>query len=510
MFNNIKIGARLTLCFSILGMLILALAALALVRMADTAQTVSEEKTIRTTQLAELYKLREALGQTGIAARNAYIYERDEDALRELDVLDQQRDIYLDSLKRLEQVLAGRPDFDKANAGLQAMAKELSRPRQYRTAGQMKEYGVFLVTECSPLRRRIVADLDVVIAKIEARLNAAGDKVDRVLAQSKTVIVAITLVALLIGAVLAYRVTASIVRPLHDATQFAEAVATGDLTSKIHPASKDEIGALMKALGNMSAGLLGIVNGVRSGTDAIAVSSRQIASGNQDLSARTEAQASSLQQTVTTMHTLTDTVGRNAADARSASSLASEASLIANRGGAIVNDVVRTMGEITQASSRIVEIISVIDGIAFQTNILALNAAVEAARAGEQGRGFAVVASEVRQLAQRCTGAAQEIKQLIHTSVAKIGDGTVLVDQSGATMKELLGSVQNVNALVERIAAASKHQAESVREMNTAVDHVDNLTQQNSSLVEQAAAAAESMREQANALARQVMVFRVA
>jgi methyl-accepting chemotaxis protein len=510
MFAKLKIGARLTLCFSILGMLILALAAIALVRMADTAQTVAEEKTIRTTQLAELYKLREALDQTGIAARNAYIHERDEEALRELDVLDQQRTIYLDSLKRLEPVLTGQPDFDKAAAELQAMAKELSRPRQYRTAGQMKEYGVFLVTECSPLRRRIVADLDVVIGRIEARLNGAGDKVDEVLAQSKTVIVALTLVALLIGAVLAYRVTASIIKPLAEAAAFAEAVATGDLTRQLTVASRDEIGTLMRALANMRAGLLGIVNGVRSGTDAIAVSSRQIATGNQDLSARTEAQASSLQQTVTTMHTLTETVGRNAADARSAHTLAAEASVIASKGGAIVSEVVKTMSDISQASGRIVEIIATIDGIAFQTNILALNAAVEAARAGEQGRGFAVVASEVRQLAQRCTNAAQEIKLLIHTSVAKIEDGTLLVGQSGATMQELLGSVQNVNALVERIAAASDNQAASVREMNTAVDHVDNLTQQNSSLVEEAAAAAESMREQANALARQVMVFQVA
>ncbi|MEN3292095.1 MAG: hypothetical protein V7642_1348 [Burkholderiales bacterium] len=241
-----------------------------------------------------------------------------------------------------------------------------------------------------------------------------------------------------------------------------------DLTRRIAPASNDEIGNLMRALGNMSAGLVEIVNGVRNGTEAISISSREIASGNQDLSARTEAQASSLQQTVTTMHSLTGTVGRNADDARSATSLAAEASLVAGRGGAIVNDVVKTMGDISEASSRIVEIISVIDGIVFQTNILALNAAVEAARAGEQGRGFAVVASEVRQLAQRCTSAAHEIKQLIHTSVTKIADGTLLVD------------------------------------------HVGNLTQQNSSLVEQAAAAAESMHEQANALARQVMVFRVA
>jgi len=510
MFNQLKIGARLTVCFSILGMLMLALAAIALVRMADTAQTVAEEKNIRTTQLAQLYKLREALGQTGIAARNAYIYEREEDALRELGVLDEQRAIYLDSLKRLEPLLAGQPDFDKANAGLKAMANELSRPRQYRSAGQMKEYGVFLVDECSPLRRRIVADLDVVIGGIETTLNGAGDKVDQVLEQSKTMIAAITLLALLIGAVLAWRVTASIVVPLVRATRFAEAVAVGDLRRSIDAGSRDEIGSLMRALGNMRCGLVEIVNGVRSGTEAMSISSSEIASGNQDLSARTEASASSLQQTVSTMHSLTETVGRNAADARSASSLAAQASLIAGKGGAIVDDVVKTMGDITQASGRIVEIIATIDGIAFQTNILALNAAVEAARAGEQGRGFAVVASEVRQLAQRCASAAHEIKGLIHSSVAKIEDGTVLVDQSGLTMKELLGSVQDVNALIERIAAASDEQAASVREINVAVDHVDNLTQQNSSLVEQAAAAAESMREQAQALAQQVRVFQLA
>jgi methyl-accepting chemotaxis protein len=510
MLNKLKIGARLAACFSILGILILALAAISLVRMTDTAQTVSEEKDIRTTQLAQLYKLREALGQTGIAARNAYIYERDEDALRELDVLDAQRAIYLDSLEKLRPVLAGQADFDKANEGLQAMARELARPRQYRSAGQMKEYGIFLVGECSPLRRRIVADLDVVIARIEARLDAAGEKVDLVLAQSKNVVVVITIAALLIGAILAWRVTASIVVPLARAAAFAQAVAVGDLRSNIDSSSKDEIGNLMRALDNMRAGLVDIVNGVRSGTEAMSISSREIAMGNQDLSARTEASASSLQQTVTTMHSLTDTVGRNAADARSASSLAAEASLIASRGGAIVSDVVRTMGDISQASSRIVEIISTIDGIAFQTNILALNAAVEAARAGEQGRGFAVVASEVRQLAQRCTSAAYEIKGLIHTSVAKIEDGATLVDQSGATMKELLGSVQGVNALIERIAAASDEQAASVREINVAVDHVDNLTQQNSALVEQAGAATESMRERAHALAQQVMVFQVA
>jgi methyl-accepting chemotaxis protein len=509
MLRNLKIGARLACSFGAIGALTLIVATIALLRMGDAAQAVAQEKTIRTTQLAPLYDLREALDQTGIAARNAYIHEADADALRELDVLDQQRKIYLDRLDKLRQVLHGQPAFEKAKSELEAMAKELDRPRQYRTSKEMKAYGAFLVNECSPLRRRIVVDLDEVIKGIEVRLDETSTQVDVVLANSKTLIPAITAFALLVGAVLAYRATAGIVRPLAQASAFAEAVAVGDLTGKIAASSQDEIGVLMRSLGNMSAGLAKIVSDVRSGTDLISTSSREIASGNQDLSSRTEAQATSLQQTAATMTSLTDTVSRNAADASSATSLAIEASAIASRGGAIVNDVVHTMGEINQASGRIVEIITVIDSIAFQTNILALNAAVEAARAGEQGRGFAVVAAEVRQLAQRCTSAAHEIKQLIQASVTKIDTGTALVDQTGATMKELLGSVNNVSAIIQRISTASEHQAASVREVNSAVGHVDDLTQQNATLVEQAAAAAEAMHDQAVQLAAQVEIFRV-
>jgi methyl-accepting chemotaxis protein len=319
MLKNLRIGTRLALGFGAIGMLTLLLAVIAVVRMGDTAQMVAQEKRIRNTQLEQLIELREALGQTGLAARNAYIYERDEDALRELGVLDQQRAIFVERLARLEPILGTRADFAKARGGLQAMARELERPRKYRSAGQMAEFGVFLVNECSPLRRQIVADLDVVIRNIEAELNGASERVDAVLEASKTIIIALATFTLLGGALLAYRVTVGITRPLREAAQFAEAVAVGNLTARIEARSNDEIGALLRSLAAMSAGLARIVDGVRMGTESISTSSHEIASGNQDLSARTEAQASSLQQTVVTMHSLTDAVGRNAADARAAS-----------------------------------------------------------------------------------------------------------------------------------------------------------------------------------------------
>lgn len=510
MFTNLRIGIRLCIGFCAVSALTLLLGVIALLRMADTAHMVAEEKHIRINELSRLYELREALGQTGISARNAFIYEREEDAQRELDLLDQQRSIFLGHLEKLEPLLGNRDDFHKAQVGLRAMAKELQRPRQYRSSRQMSEFGTFLVNECSPLRRQIVIDLGVVIKSIESRLDEADARVDAAMTTSQTIIMSIAAAALAIGGFLAYRVTIGITRPIAEASRFAEAVAVGDLTARIEPASKDEIGTLLQALANMSIGLGNIVDGVRYGSDSISTSSREIASGNQDLSMRTEAQAGSLQKTVTTMRSLTDAVGRNAEDARSASTLAADAASIANQGETIVSEVVKTMGEISHASGQIFDIIAVIDGIAFQTNILALNAAVEAARAGEQGRGFAVVATEVRQLAQRCTNAANEIKKLIHASVAKIEDGTVLVDQSGKTMRELLQSVQRVSGLIGRIATASDEQANSVREISTAIGQVDELTQQNSSLVEQAAAAAESMHDQAKALTRQVEVFRLA
>ncbi|PHV38398.1 methyl-accepting chemotaxis protein [Janthinobacterium sp. BJB304] len=316
--------------------------------------------------------------------------------------------------------------------------------------------------------------------------------------------------ALILAALIAWWLARNISGPLRSAIDVARQVAQGDLTVQVEVRSKDETGELMQALKDMTASLLRIVTEVRGGTQAIATASRQIASGNLDLSARTEQQASSLEETASSMEELTGTVQQNAQNAHEANGLAASASAVAGKGGSVVAQVVDTMGSINDSSRKIVDIIAVIDGIAFQTNILALNAAVEAARAGEQGRGFAVVATEVRNLAQRSAGAAKEIKALINDSVAQVESGARLVDEAGHTMHEIVDSVHKVSSIVGHISAASDEQRAGIEQVNQAISEMDHVTQQNASLVEEAAAAAEAMQEQAARLADAVSVFRTA
>ncbi|HEX8884645.1 MAG TPA: methyl-accepting chemotaxis protein, partial [Noviherbaspirillum sp.] len=291
--------------------------------------------------------------------------------------------------------------------------------------------------------------------------------------------------------------------------RIASAVASGDLTQNIPVRANDETGKLMQALKRMNDSLVDIVGRVRTGTDTIVSASSQIASGNLDLSSRTEQQASSLEETASAMDELNSTVRQNEDNARQANQLALAASDVAVRGGAVVSDVVQTMGAINAASHRIADIISVIDGIAFQTNILALNAAVEAARAGEHGRGFAVVASEVRSLAQKSASAAREIKALITDSVSQVEGGTKLAQQAGATMEEVVASVRRVTDMMGEISSASAEQSAGIGQVNDAITQMDQVTQQNAALVEEAAAAAGALQEQAQHLLTAVQVFRL-
>jgi methyl-accepting chemotaxis protein len=342
--------------------------------------------------------------------------------------------------------------------------------------------------------------------------DAAGARFDGALAIEKRagwIIWGSAALAALLVLWLSRTLMRSIVRSVASASDVAKHIAGGDLSQPVAVDGIGELGDLQRALSEMQASLRSIVAGVRGSAESIGTASGQIAVGNADLSGRTEAQASNLQQTSSSMEQLTQTVRANADSAKQANQLALSASEVAQRGGTVVGQVVERMDSITDSSRKIAEIIGVIDGIAFQTNILALNAAVEAARAGEQGRGFAVVAGEVRSLAQRSADAAREIKELITASVAEVENGSRLVQQAGATMAEIVGSVQRVTDIIGEISAATGEQSLQIGQVGQAVTQLDRMTQQNAALVEESAAAAESLKEQAQALNRAVAVFRL-
>jgi methyl-accepting chemotaxis protein len=341
-------------------------------------------------------------------------------------------------------------------------------------------------------------------------VKAGNAEIDVASARSRTVVLLFAGAAVLFAVGFAVWIARSITRPLGEAVRVAEGVAAGDLTARIEATSNDETGQLLSALGGMKARLREVIEQIRFTTEAVGTASKEIAQGNTDLSQRTEEQASSLEETASSMEELTATVKQNADNARQANQLAASASEVATKGGAVVGEVVTTMGAISASSKKIADIISVIDGIAFQTNILALNAAVEAARAGEQGRGFAVVASEVRSLAHRSAAAAKEIKELITDSVAKVDSGSALVEDAGRTMAEVVSSVKRVTDIMAEITAASLEQSSGIEQVNQAIVQMDQVTQQNAALVEESAAAAESMEDQARQLASAVAVFKVA
>jgi len=347
------------------------------------------------------------------------------------------------------------------------------------------------------------------IALIGTIMVKSGEDAEKNYQNSRNMLSGIAIIAILLACGFAYWTTRSITRPLNQAVQIARTIAAGDLTSNIQVESSDETGQLLQALKDMNSSLVRIVAQVRTGTDTIASASTQIAAGNLDLSSRTEEQASSLEETAASMEELTSTVKQNADNARQANQLAAEASDVAMKGGDVVSEVVSTMSSINSSSKKIVDIISVIDGIAFQTNILALNAAVEAARAGEQGRGFAVVASEVRNLAQRSAAAAKEITVLIGDSVDQVSAGTLLVNKAGTTMSEVVNSVRRVTDIMAEITAASHEQSTGIEQVNQAIAQMDEVTQQNAALVEEAAAAAASLEDQASNLSELVDVFRI-
>ncbi|MBQ5940198.1 methyl-accepting chemotaxis protein [Massilia sp. AB1] len=511
-FQHRSLATRLYSAFALILSVTLMLAAFAITRVNSIEGALQAADAVRNAELEPLYAAREALAQTGMAARNAYIFKDDAAAQQELALVDARKADYLAALARLDPLLKDDAQYAKVKTGMLAMAGALERPRAYRAAQDMEGYGRFLAEECNPLRRQIVADIGDLLAKLQARTAAASTAANAEAAQTRGLITAASALAVLLCIVVGLALTRSLLGQLGGEPAYAAGVARAIAGGELHrPVDTARAGpsSLLFAMSAMRDGLSGIVARVRAGTDAIEAASSEIASGNLELSKRTELQAEALAQVASSMTQLIGSVRQNAADAAQASALAENASTMSVQGGAAVGQVVETMHLIEASSRKIVDIIAVIDGIAFQTNILALNAAVEAARAGEQGRGFAVVASEVRNLAHRSAAAAKEVKALIEDSVAKVGAGTALVGEAGDTIRKVVDGVHRVSDIMGGITAASEAQRADIERVDGAIARLDDMTLKNASLVEEAAAAAQSLRTQAAELAAVVHTFQL-
>ena len=513
LFANIKIGKRLGLGFSLILAMTVAVAVVGvwrLIEVAGSTRAMMDAPLAKERMITDWYSLNfasirrtAAIVKSSDPSLGAYFKEDSAASVKKAAEL----------LKGIEPLIAASGQEHELFARILEQRKVYSSSRdgavKAKAEGNEEEAARILDQKFTPAAKQYQDLLQELVTMQRASMDATARAIDANAAFSTRMIIILSVCAVLAGAILSWLLTRGIVRPIQDAVTVAQTVASGDLTHRIEGMSGDETGALLRALRHMNDSLVGIVSQVRGGTDTIATASREISAGNLDLSSRTEQQASALEETAASMEELTTTVRQNAENARQANQLAIAASEVATRGGAVVGEVVTTMNAINESSKKIVDIITVIDGIAFQTNILALNAAVEAARAGEQGRGFAVVAGEVRTLAQRSAAAAKEIKELIGNSVANVDTGAKLVDQAGATMEQVVDSIRRVTDIMGEITSATQEQTGGIEQVNGAIGQMDQVTQQNAALVEEAAAAAASMEDQAGKLAEVVSVFKL-
>jgi len=510
--SNMNIAKRLAIGFGIVGVLLLGSQTFGITMVSRVSAGTAElaERSIPNTNATNAVLAE--INDVAVALRNMMLDADPADRQKQLEEIASSRKAGQEKLELLRKNLT-KPDTvaalermlaanDKYVQGQEELIKRIN-------AGDDAGARAYLKEVLRPALRDLKAAVndELVLQQRLASDRAAEARATE--SSTRTLMIALALVSLGLAALVAWWNTRSITRPLARALEVANTVAAGDLTSRIEVTSRDETGMLLQALKTMNENLVRTVTTVRTSSETIGTASGEVAAGNLDLSSRTEQQASSLEETASSMEELTSTVKQNADNARQANTLAEAASHVAERGGQVIGEVVGTMERINSSAGKIADIIGVIDGIAFQTNILALNAAVEAARAGEQGRGFAVVATEVRNLAQRSAAAAKEIKGLIGDSTDAVAAGSKLVNDAGATMSEIVDSVRRVTDIMSEITAASSEQTAGIEQINEAVAQMDQVTQQNAALVEQAAAASASMQEQTAKLAEAVSVFRV-
>ena len=510
--NNLKIGARLAVGFAAVIALLIALAALGVTRLIAMHENTELILHDRFGKVALAHTIENQVNQRSRALRSAMLTTDPAIVARELDKVSAAVTVIDKALDRLQQIIRterGKAALNSLLAKRAVFNAHVNKLVDMIKANQIDAARAYLVQDLITPQNEYLAAITVFVDSQVQGMEQFGKEAGELSQGAIRMMMLLTVAATLLAVAVGYTMTRSIVRPLQKAVQIAQTVAAGDLGSCFEIDSTDETGQLLSALRNMNDSLRDIVGKVRIGTDTIATASSQIAAGNLDLSSRTEQQASALEETASSMEELTATVRQNGDNARQANLLAASASDVALKGGTVVAKVVDTMGSINASARKIVDIIGVIDGIAFQTNILALNAAVEAARAGEQGRGFAVVATEVRSLAQRSATAAKEIKQLIGDSVAQVETGSELVSRAGATMDEIVASVKRVTDIMSDIATATEEQDRGIVQINQAITEMDGVTQQNAALVEEASAAATSLQDEADDLARLVSVFQL-
>ena len=510
--QDVRIGTRLGIAFGAICLALVFMVGQGIFMLGRVNKGTEEIVGKRMPRIDMVNRILAETNDIAIALRNMMLNDDAADRAKQLEEITSSRQATADILKKLDETLTN----PKAR---EALARQIESGDKY-VKGQIELLQLIQAKDDAGAKTYLATQLRPVLGAFK---KATGDQLDiqRQLAAEKakdaeetysstlTLMIVLGAIVLIGAGVLAWWITASIVRPIRRALEVANAVADGDLSTQVVVTSKCEAGQLLASLKTMNENLVKTVATVRSGTEAISTASAEVAAGNQDLSSRTEQQASSLEETASSMEELTSTVKQNADNARQANTLAAAASSVAARGGQVIHEVVATMEQIHEASGKNTDIISVIDGIAFQTNILALNAAVEAARAGEQGRGFAVVAGEVRNLAQRSAAAAKEIKSLIDDSSEKVGTGSRLVQEAGSTMGDIVDSVRRVTDILNEISSASAEQSAGIEQVNEAITQMDTVTQQNAALVEEAAAASQSMQDQAARLSAAVAVFKL-